>query len=118
MGSWRTDLQDLESLSIKSTTKPTDFGMIQPTQLHHFSDASSHGYGQCSYLRLTNSDGIVHCALVMGKSRVAPLMSVTIPRLELNAAVVSVRVSSFLQRELYFDCEEEFFWTDSSVVLG
>ncbi len=54
----------------------------------------------------------------MGKSRVAPLRSVTIPRLELNAAVVSVRVSSLLRKELNFDCDEEFFWTDSNVILG
>ncbi|XP_060573472.1 uncharacterized protein LOC132731323 [Ruditapes philippinarum] len=54
----------------------------------------------------------------MGKSRVSPLKQVTIPRLELNAAVVSVRVSNFLQNELDFDGLEQWYWTDSNVVLG
>ena len=114
---WRNDILNLESLSIKRCYQPADFGEIQTAQLHSFSDASTCGYGQCSYLRLRNSEGKVHCSLVIGKSRVAPLKSVTIPRLELTAAVVSVKVSSLLCRELDFNCEE-FFWTDSSVVLG
>ena len=39
----RSDLQDLESLSIMRFYKPTDFDMIQTAQVYHFSDASSHG---------------------------------------------------------------------------
>lgn len=84
----------------------------------NFSDASTHGYGQCFYLRLRNEDGNVHCALVMTKSRVSPLKVITIPRLELTAAVISVEISNVLKRELeYVDLEESFF-TDSEVVMG
>ena len=54
----------------------------------------------------------------MGKSRVAPLKAVTIPRLELTAAVSSVRISQQLQRELECTIDQEYFWTDSKVVLG
>ena len=50
-------------------------------ELHHFSDASQSGYGQCSYLRLMDKKKRVHCSLVIGKARVAPLKLVTIPRL-------------------------------------
>lgn len=61
----------------------------------------------------------VHCALVIAKARVAPLLKVvTIPRLELTAAVLSVKVSLFLKRELNLQIEREYFWTDSKVVLG
>lgn len=78
-------------------------------ELHHFSDASTYGYGQCSYLRLCNEDGNVHCVLVMGKSRVSPLKVITIPRLELTAAVISVEASNVLKRELdYVHVEESF----------
>ena len=42
----------------------------------------------------------------------------TIPRLELTAAVTSVRISDQLRRELQFENTEEIFWTDSKVVLG
>ena len=46
-----------------------------------------------------------------------PLKLVTVPRLELTTAVVSVRVSEQL-RELDVNITNEVFWTDSKVVLG
>ena len=54
----------------------------------------------------------------MGKSRVAPLKPVTIPRLELTAEVCSVRISQQLQQELEYTIDQEYFWTDIKVVLG
>ena len=93
---WRSSLQHLEKLKIQRCYKPPTFGNVTSVQLHHFSDASDHGYGQCSYLRLTDDTGQVHCSFVMGKARVTPLKPVTIPRLELTAALLSVRVSASL----------------------
>ena len=87
-------------------------------ELHHFSDASNKGYGQCSYLRLTDDQYKIHCSFVIGKSRVTPFKTVTIPRLELSAAVISVRVSTQLGKELRLENVEEIFWTDSKVILG
>ena len=54
----------------------------------------------------------------MGKSRVAPLKPVTILRLEMTAAVCSVRISQQLRQELQHQIDQEYFWTDSQVVLG
>ena len=54
----------------------------------------------------------------MGKSRVAPLKPVTIPRLELTAAVCSVRISQQIHQELEYRIDEDLYWTDSKVVLG
>jgi len=56
--------------------------------------------------------------MVMAKSRVTPLKPVTVPHLELTAAVVSTKISDFLQKELKYDNIPETFWTDSKVVLG
>ena len=47
----------------------------------------------------------------MGKACVAPLKTVTIPRLELTAATVSVRVASMLKEELDYDGFQDFYWT-------
>ena len=68
--------------------------------LHHFSDASQDGYGQVSYLRLVDQKGMIHCALVMAKSRVTPIKFVSIPRLELDAAALSIKVSMTLRKKL------------------
>lgn len=54
----------------------------------------------------------------MGKARVPPTKVTTIPRLELTAAVISVRTSDMLRKELEIEDLQEFFWTDSRDVLG
>ena len=115
---WKRDLVNLEKVQIARCYMPTDFGKVEKRELHHFSDASTTGYGQCSYLRLINKDGGVHCAFIMGKARVSPTKVSTIPRLELTAATVSVTVSNMLKEELAHDTIDEFFWTDSKVTLG
>ena len=42
----------------------------------------------------------------------------TIPRLELTAAFMSVKVSTFLDQELDYENIPHTYWTDSKVVLG
>ncbi|CAB4017090.1 Hypothetical predicted protein, partial [Paramuricea clavata] len=73
---------------------------------------------QCSYLRLANAEGKIHCSLVMGKARVNPLKTVSIPRLELTAALVSAKVNDLMKCELEYDIKKETFWTDSQITLG
>ncbi|XP_046550437.1 uncharacterized protein LOC124260222 [Haliotis rubra] len=115
---WRSELFYLEELAIPRCFKPEHFGEVKSQELHHFADASMLGYGQCTYLRSTDINGNVCCAFVIGKARVCPLKPVTIPRLELTAAVISVRISQFLQRELHCEKLREVFWSDSQAVLG
>lgn len=54
---------------------------------------------------------------MLGKARVTPLKAVSIPRLELTAAVLAARVDSLLRAELTFHLEGSVFWTDSTSVL-
>ena len=53
-------------------------GQGKTLELHNFADASTFGYGQCSYLKVKDEDDNVNVALVMGKSRVAPSKIITI----------------------------------------
>lgn len=115
---WKIGLQELKDVKIPRCYHPPDFGNVIRIELHHFSDASSKGYGTCSYLRYKNDDNTVHCSLVMAKARVAPTKVTSIPRLELSAAVIATKISVMLKRELDMEIDEEFFWTDSQVVLG
>ena len=66
---WLLDLPKLADIKIQRHVEPKDFGTIVSRELHHFSDASFSGYGQCSYLRLVNDRNEVFCILMMGKSR-------------------------------------------------
>ena len=53
----------------------------------------------------------------MAKSRVATLKTVTIPRMELTAAVVSVKLHKFITEQLDRPINKTVFWTDSTIVL-
>ncbi|XP_041472758.1 uncharacterized protein LOC121422022 [Lytechinus variegatus] len=114
----RMEISELENLKIPRCYKPKNFGSVKHAELHHFSDASQNGYGQCSYLRLVNEEGELSCSLVIAKSRVTPLKHQTIPRLELAAAVISTKMSAFLRKELTYHEIREYFWTDSKIMLG
>ncbi|XP_054607429.2 uncharacterized protein [Nothobranchius furzeri] len=116
--SWLQDLHNLCQVKIKRCYIPASFIDVKQYELHHFSDASFTGYGECTYLRAVNSNGSVHCSLVMGKARVAPTKVTTIPRLELSAAVVAAKIGAMLNHELEIDNLKEYYWTDSKVVLG
>ena len=99
--------------------KPSKFGKVIDCSLHHFSDASQDGYGQVTYLRIVDEKGYVKCSLVMAKSRVPSTKFVSISRLELTAAALSIKVSTILRRELTIHPTiKEYFWTDSEVVQG
>ncbi len=107
----------LSEFKVHRCIKPMDFGNPIHAQLHHFSDASEAGYGTVTYLRMQNDKNDIHVAFLIGKARVTPLKTVTIPRLELTAAVLAVRVDLMLKAELRLQLQESVFWTDSTSVL-
>ncbi|KAK2561737.1 hypothetical protein P5673_015113 [Acropora cervicornis] len=86
-------------------------------QLHNFADASRCGYAAVSYLRFVNERGVTHRSFVMGKTRNAPIREWTIPRLELQAAVLATRLSKMIVNELDLQVDQTFFWSDSMTSL-
>lgn len=97
---WLQELTKLEQVASDRCFKPPNFGEVSSTQLHHFSDASQQGYGSVTYLRITDHSGNTKCSFVMCKSRLAPVKSVTFPRMELSAAVVAIRLDTMSRNEL------------------
>ena len=85
---WREDLGTLAKLKIPRCYKPVDFGDVKSIKLHKFSDASTSGYGQCSYLKMVNRRGKIHCTLAIAKFRVMSSKPITVSRLELTAALL------------------------------
>ena len=86
--------------------KPLGFGDVVRVQLDHFSDASQGAYGTASYLRHVNVYGSIHSSFIIRKSR-----------LELSAAVLSVKMDHMLRRELDLPWVEGIFWFDSTSVI-
>ena len=53
----------------------------------------------------------------MAKSRLAPIKPLTIPCLELSAAIVATRLDKMIQQEIDFASDQSIFWTDTTCVL-
>jgi len=78
-----------------------------------FADASTKAYGAIVYL---NSSSQV--CLAMSKSQVAPLKAISLPRLELMAAVTATRLVEFVCSSIPQDQQpvRVYFWIDSLIV--
>ncbi|XP_014665125.1 PREDICTED: uncharacterized protein LOC106807328 [Priapulus caudatus] len=115
---WLQDLPKIADFKVPRCLKPSD-RLEAPVafQLHHFSDASEKGFGAVTYLRMVDASDRIHCCLVMAKSRLAPIKPTTIPRLELSAAVVAVKLDQACRKHLEYTLSESVFWTDSTIVL-
>ncbi|XP_062702166.1 uncharacterized protein LOC134285450 [Aedes albopictus] len=90
----------------------------QRLQLHIFVDASETAYAAVAYFRIVDLDGMVRCALVSAKTKVAPLKPLSIPRLELQAAVLGTRLMRFVEESHTLVITQRYFWSDSSTVLA
>ncbi|KAB0805650.1 hypothetical protein PPYR_02620 [Photinus pyralis] len=84
-------------------------------ELHTFSDASQLAYGCCAYIRIQDFNNKYHVHLLCAKSKVAPLKTLTIPRLELCAALLSAQLASKLITILNTKFAETYFWCDSTI---
>ncbi|VDH93667.1 Hypothetical predicted protein [Mytilus galloprovincialis] len=87
------------------------------TSLHTFSDASQEAYGSVIYARHEYKSGMISTRFIAAKSRVAPLTSVSIPRLELMAAVLGLRLALSVKHALEVPDDNMTFWSDSMNVL-
>lgn len=89
----------------------------QNVQIHGFCDASNTGYGACIYVRSYGERGHIDVKLLCAKSRVAPLKTVTIPRLELCGALLLARLYREVSETLKITPDKIILWCDSTIVL-
>ena len=73
---------------------------VEDVSLHTFADASRLAYAVVSYVRYGHVNGQVSVALVTAKARVTPIKSVSIPLLELMAAVLGLRLAETVSEKL------------------
>ncbi|XP_058816239.1 uncharacterized protein LOC131679517 [Topomyia yanbarensis] len=86
------------------------------SEIHCFSDASEKAYGACLYIRSQDVEEKVAVRLLTSKSKVAPLKSQTIPRLELCGALLAAQLFEKVQKSIGIRMPA-YFWTDSTCVL-
>ncbi|XP_063368206.1 uncharacterized protein LOC134656578 [Cydia amplana] len=85
-------------------------------QLHIFMDASTQAYACVAYWRYeVESDYVI--TLIGGRSKVSPTKQLSVPRLELQAALIGSRLKETILKHHRFDVEKVCMWTDSSTVL-
>ena len=83
---------------------------------HAFSDASGLTYAAAVFIRV-EADGKTNVQLIRAKSRIAPTREITIPRLELLAAITA-RLAVSLISAFKFTDPEIIYWSDSTTVLS
>lgn len=86
-------------------------------ELHSFSDASQVAYGSCIYMRTLNENDEVTVRLLCSKSKVAPIKPMTIPRLELCAALLSAKLCRSVTDSLRLNPIKITHWCDANIVL-
>lgn len=117
--SWTSYCQELPKLTTIRIPRWTGVTRhAAALELHGFSDASQRAYSVVVYLRVLHSPSKVAVALLAAKTKVAPLKTISIPRLELNGMVLLVRLLNYVQRTLQYDTISIHGWTDSTVALA
>ncbi|KAG7304901.1 hypothetical protein JYU34_010297 [Plutella xylostella] len=115
---WNSLFQNIHILGSISVPRHAICTSPSNVSLEVFVDASQAAYAACVYLRSTNDAGDVNVRLLCSKSRVAPLKTATIPRLELCGALLGARLADRVTTALRGTVTKKTFWTDSTIVLG
>ena len=115
---WISGLELMSQLNIPRRLSCEVWTDLKNVELLVFVDASTKAYGCCVYLRSGKEDTL--CVnLVISKARVAPLSDITLPRLELLAALLGARLLEFSRKALELPEDVPYTcFSDSQIVLG
>ncbi|XP_067615344.1 uncharacterized protein [Eurosta solidaginis] len=92
-------------------------GAPKSLQLHVFVDASENAFAAVTYWRARNARGEIEVTFICAKSKCAPLKTLTIPRLELQHAVLGARLQQAVREAHSSKIDKCFLWSDSGTVI-
>ncbi|WP_253302409.1 DUF1759 domain-containing protein [Wolbachia endosymbiont of Psylliodes chrysocephala] len=108
--SWLKNVKFLSLCAIpRHIAEHRDEQDIKHISLHVFVDASKLAYASCIFVRLEFEEKVL-VTLLLAKTRISPVKPITLPRLELMAALTVQQVDYLRNRPV-------FFWSDSMVTL-
>ncbi|KMQ82299.1 hypothetical protein RF55_23465, partial [Lasius niger] len=116
---WKTyheDFPDIEKINIPRWIQHGHHSFEQ--ELHGFADASTKAYAAVVYSRVVAMDGTVTVTILAAKSKVAPLKTMSVPRLELSAAQLLARLLQFVCLSMEIKKPSIQCWTDSTITLA
>ncbi|GFR05228.1 integrase catalytic domain-containing protein [Trichonephila clavata] len=111
---WSSEAEGLTEIKIPRFYLGDVDQELSSVDIHCFSDASKSAYGTILYLRFVTCNNKIETSFICSKSRVAPLKSLTLPRLELTAVLLSARLAKQVSSCLKFNANI-YYWTDSLI---
>jgi hypothetical protein len=112
---WFDVVRKLSDTTVERCLFPED-SQIEESQLHVFCDASEEAYAAVVYVRNSYRDGRIGVHQIKASNKLAPKKTVSVPKLELNVALLGSRLARFVGSCLSKKIQSRFFWTDSSTV--
>ncbi|XP_031749223.1 uncharacterized protein LOC101730954 [Xenopus tropicalis] len=115
---WKESLHQLKHIQVTRPYVSVSCSNAKYKELCVFSDASTQAIAAVAYLKAIDSESQVHIGFVLGKAKLAPCPELTVPRLELCAAVLAVDIAEFITKEIDTNIDSVSYFTDSRIVLG
>ncbi|XP_029174769.1 uncharacterized protein LOC114943355 [Nylanderia fulva] len=112
---FKRQLRELNDLSVPRFIGENQEGAR--VQIHGFCDASQRAYGACLYIRRQVDGNEVQIDLLCSKTRVAPLRVISIPRLELYAALLLAQLLDKVRSSIDIKDVRYTLWSDSTIAL-
>ena len=110
-------MQILNYIKVDRCVRENEKHIETNISIHSYSDASELAYGAAVYLVVEYQNGDASSKLVVAKTKVAPLATISIPRLELMAAVLSLHLANTVAEVYKIDQMNVNYWTYSMNVL-
>ncbi len=113
---WTEEFPTLDILFVRRRQLQLPQACYRSLQLPVCSDASTAGFGAAVYIRTESGKGI-EVTLVIAKARLAPIHQISVPKLELQGALLALRLIAYCLKEMTILISCVFFWVDATTVL-
>ncbi|GFW78831.1 uncharacterized protein TNCV_4262511 [Trichonephila clavipes] len=114
---WHQFLVCLENINNIKIPRRILVAFPEVIEIHGFADASKRSYSAAVYCKSKNLKSETLVRLITSKLRVAPIKSLTIPRLELCDAVLLAKLVKGVVAASQLETAELYLWSDSMIVL-